>query len=155
MLIGPSPHHCSPIGRPSLHSSVKTSTWCLHCGSKLQSRQYSALFSKRFAGSKNQGVGRWAPAATRFIAHAPNFPSTEWRSSTTDAQINGIWQFFLLIKSTIRLTKIYLITNFISDFSGRTIFHNWAKQFSIFNVRYRLNPDNRFPSKPRYNGRIS
>ena len=27
-----------------------------------------------------QGVGRWAPAATRFIAHAPTFPfSPYWR----------------------------------------------------------------------------
>ena len=33
-----------------------------------------ALSSGRFAGSKSKGVGRWAPAATRFIAYAPNFP---------------------------------------------------------------------------------
>ena len=32
MLIVPSPHHCTPIGRALLHSSVKTSTWCLHWG---------------------------------------------------------------------------------------------------------------------------
>ena len=29
MLSGPSPHYCSPIKRAPLHSSVKTSTWCL------------------------------------------------------------------------------------------------------------------------------
>ena len=40
MLIGPRPHHCSPIGRALLHSSLKTSTWCLHWERKLQSRQY-------------------------------------------------------------------------------------------------------------------
>ena len=38
------------------------------------SRQYLALSSGRFAGSKSQGVGRWAPATTRFIAFAPNIP---------------------------------------------------------------------------------
>ena len=75
MRIGPTPHHCSPIGRAPLHSSVKTSTRCFHWGRKLQSRHWSALSSGRFAGSKSQGVGRWAPAATRFIAFAPNFPS--------------------------------------------------------------------------------
>ena len=31
--------------------------------------------------SKSQGVGRWAPAATRFIACGPNFPFI-WRCST-------------------------------------------------------------------------
>ena len=30
LLVGPSPHHCSLIGRAPLHSSVKTSIWCLH-----------------------------------------------------------------------------------------------------------------------------
>ena len=39
MLIGPSRHHCSPIRRAPLHSSVKTSMWCLHRSRKLQSRQ--------------------------------------------------------------------------------------------------------------------
>ena len=29
MLIGPSPHHCSPIGRAPVQLTVKTSTWCL------------------------------------------------------------------------------------------------------------------------------
>ena len=29
--------------------------------------------SRRFAGSQSQGVGRWAPAATRFTAYAPSF----------------------------------------------------------------------------------
>ena len=38
MLFGPCPHHCSPIGRAALHSSVKTSTWCFHWGRKLQFR---------------------------------------------------------------------------------------------------------------------
>ena len=32
VLIGPSPHHCSPTGRALLHSSVKTSTRCFHWG---------------------------------------------------------------------------------------------------------------------------
>ena len=33
MLIGPSPHHCSPIRRAPVHSTVKTNTWCLlRCG---------------------------------------------------------------------------------------------------------------------------
>ena len=35
MLIGPSPYHCSPIGRAPLHSSVKTNTRCFHWGRKL------------------------------------------------------------------------------------------------------------------------
>ena len=43
MHIGPIPHHCSPSGRAPVHSSVKTSTWCLPQGKKLQSRQQSAL----------------------------------------------------------------------------------------------------------------
>ena len=51
----------------SIYWSVKT--WCLHYGRKLQSRQQPALSSERFAGSKSQGVGRWAPATTRFIAY--------------------------------------------------------------------------------------
>ena len=55
MLNGASLHHCSPIGRAPLHSSVKTSTWCVHWGRKLQSRQQSALSSGRFASSKSQG----------------------------------------------------------------------------------------------------
>ena len=40
------------------HSNVKTSTWCLHWGRKLQSKQQPALSSGRFAGSKSQDVGR-------------------------------------------------------------------------------------------------
>ena len=40
-------------------------------GRKLKSKQYSALSSGRFAASKSQGFGRCAPAATRFIAFAP------------------------------------------------------------------------------------
>ena len=39
MLTGPSPHHCSPIGRAPLPSRVKTSTWCFQRRRKLQSRQ--------------------------------------------------------------------------------------------------------------------
>ena len=30
IVIGPSPHHFSPIGRAPVHSKVKTSTWCSH-----------------------------------------------------------------------------------------------------------------------------
>ena len=30
MLIEPSLHHWSPIGRAPTHSTVKTNTWCLH-----------------------------------------------------------------------------------------------------------------------------
>ena len=40
----------------------------------LRQRQWLAPLFGRFAGSKSQEVGRWAPAASRFIAYAPNFP---------------------------------------------------------------------------------
>ena len=39
MLIGPSPHYCSLIGRAPVHSTVKISTWCFHHWRKLQPRQ--------------------------------------------------------------------------------------------------------------------
>ena len=42
----------------------------LDIGPKLK----SAPSSGHFGGSKSRGIGRWAPAATRFIAYAPNFP---------------------------------------------------------------------------------
>ena len=35
---------------------------------------HAIIMKRRFAGSKAQEVGRWAPAATRFIAYSPNFP---------------------------------------------------------------------------------
>ena len=43
-------------------------------GRKLQRRQNPALSSGRHSGAKSKGVGRWAPAATRFIAYALIFP---------------------------------------------------------------------------------
>ena len=53
--MGPSAHHCSPKGRAPIHSSVKTSTWCLHQGRwKLQSRQQTDLSSRRFATQKSR-----------------------------------------------------------------------------------------------------
>ena len=36
------------------------------------------LQARNFADSKSQGVRRWAPAATRFIACAPSFPEACW-----------------------------------------------------------------------------
>ena len=80
VLIRPSPHHRSHIGRAPIHSSVKTSTRCLHYGggncSPGSSRLYRLGISQAqkaivsgdaSAGSKSQC------AATRFIAYAPNF----------------------------------------------------------------------------------
>ena len=41
---------------------------------RLMSGRRDSCESGRFAGSKNQGLGRCASAATRFIAFAPNLP---------------------------------------------------------------------------------
>ena len=52
------------------------------------SRQLSALSSGRFAGSKSQGVGRWAPAATRFIVFAPIFPILPFQAAKRNFSIS-------------------------------------------------------------------
>ena len=67
-------HQCSPSWRAPVYSTLKTSTWCLHWGRKLQSRQWSALSSRCFASSKSQGVGKWAPAAMRSNVYKPKNP---------------------------------------------------------------------------------
>ena len=74
------------------HSDLSTASL-----SDLPTAQAVALLSSgRLAGSKSQGVGRWEPAATRFIAFATNFPffpvydmSWCWIPQVSSAESNG------------------------------------------------------------------
>ena len=61
MLVEPSPHQSSPKGRAPVHSTN---------GSSYQGSTFRAGSKSK----KSQGVGRCAPAITRLIAYASNFP---------------------------------------------------------------------------------
>ena len=70
----------------------------------------SALSSGRFAGSKSQGVGRWAPASTRFIAFAPNFPFYHFYPPCFgDFFATGYDRIFVLISPRSPTPRIFLM----------------------------------------------
>ena len=49
--------------------------WFDHLGQMSPKNGSQTSSSGRFAGSKSRGVGRWAPAATRFITYSHNYLS--------------------------------------------------------------------------------
>ena len=59
LLIEPRPHHCSPTGRVSVHSAIKTQMYLvLALVEENAIQRIVALLSGCFAGSKRHGVGR-------------------------------------------------------------------------------------------------
>ena len=93
---GPSPHHSSSIGRAPLHTSVKTSTRYFHGGRKLQSRQWSAVSSGRFAGSKSHAFWACNGRATRFIAYPVKLPFFFMRTHPPIADLSLILALVLI-----------------------------------------------------------
>ena len=72
MLIMPTRHHCSRIGGTQFHSIVNEYL-VLALGEETAVQVVVGSIVWALRDSKSQGVGEKPPAATRFIACAPNF----------------------------------------------------------------------------------